>query len=509
MKASSNREYLMALKKSERMYSQGIAFSTDSNAYFYDTGTGNVIHLDDDSAPIINALFDDSIGSHEFQNMLVKDEVVDSIVEFLQKENLLMRPDEAHFFDMTKYLCEEGLECQQLIIELTGQCNLRCKYCVYNEHYEHNREFNEEYIDFNTARKAIDYAYAHRSSKNFAIGFYGGEPLLNFRVMRECIDYCINTYKAVSPVFAFTSNLTLMTKEIAEYLAQVPNMSIIVSLDGPKDIQNRNRTFANGAPTFDAVYHGLKLLCEAIKEHNSNCQLNINSVFMPPFTKERFEQINAFFESLSFLPENSSVTATYPAPGSITTDFLLQARDQEENQEKEIEWVSWAINKVKQGGKLPNSPNLYSSLMNRMLGDIFNRRVTKLPTDTHCWNACCIPGNRRLYVCTDGTYKLCEKMGESPSIGNVDAGIDFSSIKEYYLDQYERASLPDCTNCWAVNLCSVCYCSCYNENGVDIEQKREKCQYAKETALVWLRLYYEIYENNPEIIEQISHLERT
>lgn len=509
MKTSINREYLITLKQSEKMYRQGVSFRTDGNAYFYDTGTGNVVHLDAANAPIINALFDDRIDCLEFQDLLDDDETVDSIVNFLQKEHLLMRPDGAHFVDLNKYICEKGLECQQLIIELTGQCNLRCKYCVYNEQYEHNREFNEECIDFNTARKAIDYAYAHKSNKNFAIGFYGGEPLLNFKVMKECIDYCLNTYKEVSPVFAFTSNMTLMTKEIADYLARIPNMSVIVSLDGPKEIQNTNRTFANGAPTFDAVYRGIRILSEAIKENNSNCQLNINSVFMPPFTQERFEQINEFFESLTFLPENSGVTATYPAPGSIPNDFLSRENGQEETQGNEIEWVSWALDKVKQTGELPNSPNLYSSLMRRMLGDIHNRRVTKLPTDEHCWNACCIPGNRRLYVCTNGTYKLCEKMGESPCIGNVDTGVDFSAVKRYYLDQYEKASLPDCANCWAVNLCSVCYCSCYNETGVDIELKRKTCQYAKETALMWLSMYYEIYENNPSLIEQISRLERT
>lgn len=509
MKPTNGKEYLVALKRDGKMGRQGVTFSTSNNFYLYDSGTGNVAFLDEESRPIITALFDEKIDVQTFEDMLSCEETVNSIVGFLQEENLLMRPAETQFNDLTPYLSEAGLECQQLIIELTGQCNLRCKYCVYNDHYEQTRKFNEEFIDFNTAKKAIDYAYAHRSSKFFAIGFYGGEPLLNFKVMRQCIDYCLTTYKEVEPTFSFTTNLTLMTEEIADYLAQIPNMSIIVSIDGPKEIQNQNRTFANGAPTFDAVYRGLKNICNAVKKHNSNCQININCVFMPPYTQERFSQINDFFESLTFLPPNSGVSATYPASGSVPDDFTKQVMEQGYTEEDEVQWVSWAVDKVKQEGNLPNSPNLYTSLMNRILSDVHNRRLIKEPMGQHCWNACCIPGNRRLYVCTNGFYKLCEKMGESPYIGHVDTGVDFTSIKKYYIEQYEEASLPECSQCWAVNLCSLCYCLCYSKEGIDIKLKRERCNYARESALAGLRVYYEIFEKNPDIIKHVSLLERT
>lgn len=509
MEKNEEKEYLLALKRGGNLKRQGIVFHTSDRAYLYDAGTGKVAVLDDDSTPIIMALFNDDVDLIAFEDMLSCNETTESIAQFLRKEHLLMRPEKTEFYDWTPLMSDEALQCQQLIIELTGQCNLRCKYCIYNDHYGQARKFNQERIDFDTAKKAIDYAYAHRSPKFFAVGFYGGEPLLNFKVMKQCIDYCLTAYKDVKPTFSFTTNLTLMTEEIAEYLARVPNMSIIASVDGPEDIQNRNRTFANGAPTFDAVYRGLKYLCNAINKNDSNCHLSFNSVFMPPYTAERFSEINDFFESLTFLPPNAGVTATYPAPGSIPDDFLKQDIEQGYKVEDTVEWMDWSMEKMERKGDLPNSPNLYTNVLQRTLGDIHNRRILTEPITQYCRNACCIPGNRRLYVCTDGHYKLCEKMGESPFIGHVDTGLDFDAIKKYYLDQYDEAFLPDCEKCWAVNLCGLCYCRCYNKDGVDIQLKCQSCEQTRATAMKGLRIYHEVNEKYPEIINQVSRLERS
>lgn len=509
MKSISGKDYFLNLKKNADLKRFGVTFQTSNNTYFYDAGTGKVVLLDEMSKPIILALFNEKTDLRSFESLLSNDKNTNYASSFFQHEHLLMRPSNARFYDLSPFLSESSLQCQQLIIELTGKCNLRCQYCIYNDHYEHNRAFNEEAIDFETVKKAIDYAYAHRSPKMFAIGFYGGEPLLNFKVMKQCIEYCLTQYKENAPIFSFTTNLTLMSKEIADFLAQVPNMSIIASIDGPKTIQNENRTFANGAPTFDAVLQGLRNLCDAIAKHNSNCRVNINTVFMPPYTEKRFSIINDFFESLSFLPPNTEVTATYPAPGSIPESFIERINSQGSSDRSETRWMDWAIEKMNLHKGLPDSPNLYSTLLMRTLGDIHFRRLSDRPFEQDCLNACCIPGNRRLYVCTNGAYKLCEKMGNSPYIGHVNSGINFEVIKDYYIDQYEEASIEDCSNCWAINLCSLCYSLCYEQSGINMETKRMNCEYARESALSNLQVYHEVLEKYPNIISAVSTLERS
>ena len=180
---------------------------------------------------------------------------------------MLSNPSVLNFIPIKDTYCEDSFKCKQLIIELTGNCNLRCKYCIYNDFYEGNRNFNTSNIDFETARKAIDYVFAHRDPEHLAITFYGGEPLLNFSVMKQCIDYCLDRYESDNLSFSFTTNLTLMTEEIAEYLAKVPRMSILVSIDGPEEIHNAARVYRQRKGSFQDAFSGLEILSNAINKY--------------------------------------------------------------------------------------------------------------------------------------------------------------------------------------------------------------------------------------------------
>lgn len=87
-----------------------------------------------------------------------------------------------------------------------------------------------------------------------------------------------------------------MTKERAEYFAKIPNLSILVSIDGPEEIHNMARVYRNNMPTFEDAFNGLRVLAEAIKK-NHNASLIFNCVLMPPYTKEKFEKINTFLKA--------------------------------------------------------------------------------------------------------------------------------------------------------------------------------------------------------------------
>jgi len=85
-------------------------------------------------------------------------------------------------------LLSQGI--MQLCLEVTEACNMRCKYCAYSGGYPYNRRHGSRYMDFGTAKAAIDYFLPRASSEEgVAIGFYGGEPLLNFKLIRECVEY--------------------------------------------------------------------------------------------------------------------------------------------------------------------------------------------------------------------------------------------------------------------------------------------------------------------------------
>lgn len=137
---------------------------------------------------------------------------------------------------------------------------------------------------------------------------------------------------------------------------------------------------------------------------------------------------------------------------------------------------------------------------------IHNRTLTDIP-QTRLWrNGCCIPGNRRIYVQVDGNFLVCEKVGNSPSIGNVFTGIDIDRVKKFYLQEYDEQSIDKCSNCWAVNLCGICYATCYCENGLDISVKNNACDYHREHAKGELMAYYQLLEEKPEVIEKIKDI---
>ena len=105
-------------------------------------------------------------------------------------------------------------ELEQVTLELTEKCNLRCGYCIYNEACEKNRNFGERDMPESVALKAIDYAKRHsRKTPILHIGYYGGEPLINYPVMIKSMKYALETITDRKLHFAFTTNAVLLTKE--------------------------------------------------------------------------------------------------------------------------------------------------------------------------------------------------------------------------------------------------------------------------------------------------------
>lgn len=496
---------ILKLKETGEIQRMGILFSTERKDYLYDTGTGKVVELKDEEQKIFDALFDAETSLKQAEEMIIKFDKQEQLLDFICSEHLLDNPVIKRFIELDGYYEEEVIEIKQLIIELTERCNLRCKYCIYNEYNKGNRDFANKDISFDTAKRAMDYAYKHRNPEQFAITFYGGEPLLNFKVMRQCIDYALENFTDCDLSFSFTTNLTLMTEEIAEYLAKVPNLSIVLSMDGPAQIHNMARVYSNNKPTFADVYRGLQYIAKAALKYGRT-SLIFNAVLMPPYTEERFDQISDFFSNMDFLPVGTSVRASYPSPKTVPESYYAELQEKGYSLDTPDNLVEWVERKSKGKDFLKDKLNLYADYMQSSLVKIHNRIVLETPAGFSHFNGCCIPGQRRIYVCTDGKYKICEKIGNSPNIGDVDKGLDITAIKKNYLKEYECASIEFCSKCWALRLCDICYANCYNENGMDIQMKCSYCDSIRARYKNWLIKYYETVESDMELIKRIDKI---
>ncbi|MFX0142212.1 MAG: 4Fe-4S cluster-binding domain-containing protein, partial [Candidatus Hodarchaeota archaeon] len=94
-----------------------------------------------------------------------------------------------------EYISRLKNEVGQLVLNISERCNMRCEYCAYSGSYYYNRKHSSKMMNFNTAKKVLDFYYkTNKKEKKMVIGFYGGEPLLNFQLIKRIINYIENYY---------------------------------------------------------------------------------------------------------------------------------------------------------------------------------------------------------------------------------------------------------------------------------------------------------------------------
>ena len=505
---------LCDLKKSGNAGRYGLLFSTQFKNYFYDTGTGKVLHIGDYEFKALQAFFDPTISLDAFEKRChqMAGDRLEKFLTTIDSEKLLCAPPVTamHLASDDNWLEALDSDLQQLVLEVTEACNFRCKYCIYNEDYEGNRDFGTAKMPQEIAQKAIDYLAEH-SSSHFAVTFYGGEPLANFPLVRWATEYTLEHYKDKHPTFNLTTNLTLVTDEIADFLARTPGFSVVVSLDGPEEVQNAARVYSANKPTFADAMRGLNTLSKAFIKHGKS--LTINSVLIPPYTYEKLERINSFFESLDFLPPLTQCMITYPSPGTFPVENAVELMSGNPTYEFGAALnplLKWQFEKAKQNGlSWEHTQNIYFNTMLKMMETIDGRMVTDAPDDLYHCNGCCVPGSRKLYVKANGDLLICERIGSSTIIGNIFTGIDKTLLSEKYDTEYVARSLPACKNCWAVNLCPICYANCYTEDGIDPAEKASNCNGVRSQLERCFSMFYELLEENPSALDALKETTRS
>ena len=493
----------------------GCRFRTEREHYFFDAGTGKVENLSDEEAVFFDWLFERGKrdGFEQWKKYNDGDSADEMLIELrkdIMRENLLQSPLLSHLRSREH---QENLadslkdHVRMITLELTGRCNLRCGYCIYNEDFCENRNFTENDMTEETAIKAIDYLAAH-SGKEVAVTFYGGEPLLKYDLIEKCVKHAQKVMEGKELGFSMTSNMTLMTKERAEFFYRTANFSLVVSLDGPEEIHNAYRKYPNGIGSFQDTIRGLRILREVFGDSFAS-RVSLSMVFAPPYTYEHLEKINRFFQELDWLPQKTEKLLSYPENGSVQYS-LEESEGVSYNESNDRGYVDTICRWTQKGDEMgDDAPENLSTrkFYDEILLRIHKRALTDKPTELFGLNGSCVPGTRRLYVTTDGYFKPCERMGLCPDIGSVETGLEYEKIKKLYVDDYIMASDEECTNCWAKRMCGVCYAKAYSEKGVDTEKKKYMCDMARHTAREGLILYHTQLERDPESLRHLNQIQ--
>ena len=500
---NNNVQYLEKAFRTEKPLAKLVR--TPSAFYLYDTGTNKILECEEPVYELLQGLLTKEFNRtiEEFVSGHGEDVLVSTAEEIaaaIRSENILQLKKAStfglsdHFHDFREIL---NSSMQSINLEVTQECQNRCVYCIYQEHYTEKRNFGNKNMSFEVAQKAIRFLNDHsHDSESVSVGFYGGEPLLRFPFIKDCVEYAKQFIKGRELIFNITTNALLVTPEIAEYLLN-EGFSILVSLDGPQEIHDLYRKDAEGKGTFERTFKGLKTLSEKYTEIKRGL-VSINAVYGPPFSAEKIDKINNFVKETQWL-QGVRVLINYPNRHSIPFGLVAQ-KDLAED--KSV--ADWSYEKYRKD--FNQTDVMPKGQVERKFARIIQRPVIPEPVDNFSLNGCCVPGQRKSYITTEGSIQVCEKISSlAPPIGNVYSGFDFETIKRVYIDEYAKESLGNCSGCWGLRMCDVCYIHAYNENGsLDMERKTRHCRSTLYSLEKSLMNFIAIMEENPGKLDYLN-----
>ena len=375
---------------------------------------------------------------------------------------------------------------KHIILQVTQSCNFRCKYCSFSGSGYLNRRHEKKHMSWEIAKKAIDYFIQHSKNSSLpSFGFYGGEPFLYFDVLKKAVDYINTIFGKNNTRFLLTTNLSILNDDIMKLIVD-NNFSLLVSLDGPDYVQNRNRRFAiNGEGSFEKVYQNIKKLYEYNKEYFVN-NVKINAV---TDMKDNYSSIKHFFDHDQILK-------------NISYNIVVESNDLNEQVLFNTNNFNIYFQKELMGNLIENikkiDSNSFEYLDGRLVYNlhkielILNTRK-RLPEKYH-HSGPCIPGEKRLFVDVNGRFYPCEKISENDylSIGNVDEGINYNKCIDFL--NVGKYTDSQCKKCWAIEFCSICVTKCYNNDTLSVETKLNNCELAKAEVVSDFRKYTEFRE---------------
>ena len=246
-------------------------FRTVKACYIFDVNTTSIIRIDRDIYLELERLVSGIITYEQLSN--VSQDKVNKLKKqgFLEPCKLDLEIKHAVADQIENYIQNNV---HQLILQVTQNCNLRCKYCVYSGSYV-NRVHTKKRMSIETAKKAIDFYRKHNGNLEVAmISFYGGEPLLEMKLIHEIIAYANKVFKGKNIRYNMTTNATLLNDEIVKFLYE-NDISITISLDGPQAIQDNSRVFAeSGKGTFDVIMKKLDYIKKNYPDYMDNISFN-------------------------------------------------------------------------------------------------------------------------------------------------------------------------------------------------------------------------------------------
>ena len=414
-----------------------------------DTCSG-AIHVVDEVAYDIIALYPDHTADEIVTAMMEKygaredvteKDLRDCIddVEALKQAGKLYTPDT--FADMAGTFKERsGDVVKALCLHVAHTCNLNCSDCCASQGKYHG---DRALMSFEVGKQALDFLMDHSGSRtNLEVDFFGGEPLMNWQVVKDLVAYARTQEPIYHKNFRFTltTNGVLLDDEVTEFCNKEMH-NVVLSLDGRKEVHDRLRKNFAGVGSYDIIVPKF----QRFVEKRGDLSYYMRGTFTHDnvdFTNDIFHMADLGFTELSMEP----VVSPPGEPWALTEEDLPKLFEQYEILAKEM------LKREKEGRPF----TFYHYMLDLSGGPCLHKRMSG-----------CGSGTEYLAVTPWGELFPCHQFVNDPdySMGDVWKGITNPQLGE----KFHRCNVvanPDCRECWARLYCAGgCAANAYHASG--------------------------------------------
>lgn len=435
-----------------------------------DVNSGSV-HVVDDVTYDVLSLLDQGKQEEEIQEAL-KDrypaqEIHDAAQECQELKEAGMLFTDDVYEGAIEMFAERPTVVKALCLHIAHDCNLACRYCFAEEGEYHGRR---ALMSLEVGKKALDFLIVNSGSRrNLEVDFFGGEPLMNWQVVKDLVAYGREQEKIHNKNFRFTltTNGVLLDDEVMEFCNKEMG-NVVLSIDGRKEVHDFMRPFRKGAGSYDLIVPKFQKFAESRNQDNYYVRGTFTHYNLD-FAADVLHLADLGFKQISVEPVVAPPTEDY----AIREEDLPIIFEQYDILAKEM------IKRHKEGRGF----NFFHFMIDLTGGPCVYKRLSG-----------CGSGTEYLAVTPWGDFYPCHQFvgNEEFLLGNVDEGIvrtdltcDFKKCNVY--------SKKECSSCFARFYCSGgCAANSYNftgkindvyEIGCKMQQKRIECALMIKAAL--------------------------
>lgn len=354
-----------------------------------------------------------------------------------------------------------------LCLHIAHDCNLACQYCFAEEGEYHGRR---ALMSFEVGKKALDFLIANSGSRrNLEVDFFGGEPLMNWQVVKDLVRYGREQEKIHNKNFRFTltTNGVLLNDEVMEFCNREMG-NVVLSMDGRKEVHDKMRPFRNGKGSYDLIVPKFQKFAES-RDQQKYYVRGTFTHYNLDFSEDVLHYADLGFKQVSMEP----VVAPPEADYAIREEDVPKICEEYDRLAKEM------IKREKEGRGF----NFFHFMIDLSGGPCVYKRLSG-----------CGSGTEYLAVTPWGDFYPCHQFvgNEKFLLGNVDTGIVNTEIQDEFkcCNVYAKEK---CQKCFARFYCSGgCAANSYNfhgsindayDIGCELERKRVECAIMIKAAL--------------------------